>query len=444
MKLFKNFRYQILLRISFLTLTIVSIDWSFNQNYFITPWFLVLVLALELLSLFAFLNKTNRIFIDFLQAIKYSEFTHTFEVFGKGSSFDELKSAFNKVMADFRKIRNEREEGKIFLENTVQHLGTGLLAFDQTGQILMFNNAGRKLLPLHGFKNIQKLKEFNPKLYEFIFSLKNQSKELFFSEDNQQKLSFNCKKFTLSNGDITLLSIQDITKELSQKEVESWQKLIRVLTHEIMNSITPITSLSQTSVSIMENYQQKNNTDQDLEKIVKAVKTINKRSEGLLTFVQRYRELTRVPKPQKEKFILRDFFKEIETLLKEELKKDKVELKIKLSTENIELYADKNQVEQVVINLIKNSLDAVKKSKNPLIELIGKITDKSEIEVIIKDNGQGIIPDALEKIFIPFYTTKAQGSGIGLSLSRQIMHNHNGEIFLESKVDEGTRVRLVF
>jgi signal transduction histidine kinase len=249
--------------------------------------------------------------------------------------------------------------------------------------------------------------------------------------------------------EFTLVAFYDIHAELEQKEIESWQKLIRVLTHEIMNSITPISSLASTVNDILidsssENHALNKLDDDDLENIESALQTIRRRSEGLLNFVDIYRNLTRIPQPNFRYFPVKDAFDRAEQLLRQRIDDLSIQCECKVYPDDLKLTADPDLIDQVIINLILNAIDAVKPIESPEISLVAYNNQNNHTIIEVADNGMGIKPDIIDKIFMPFFTSKKEGSGIGLSLSRQIMHLHKGSISVKSKQDEGTVFTLKF
>ncbi|MGA9292265.1 MAG: HAMP domain-containing sensor histidine kinase [Ignavibacteriaceae bacterium] len=263
--------------------------------------------------------------------------------------------------------------------------------------------------------------------------------------DNNEliQLSIFAAEFKLRDKYIILVSLNNIQSELEEKEMEAWQNLIRVLTHEIMNSITPIVSLSSTVNNMLEN-SDKMLTEEDIEEFKAAVGTIEKRSKGLIHFVDDYRNLNRVPIPQFQIFKISLLFERIKNLLHEQLAEKNISFVSAVEPDNLEIMIDPDLIEQVLINLILNSINAFDGIPNPGIKLLGIIDNRGMINIQVIDNGKGIPEDLQEKIFIPFFTTKKEGSGIGLSLSKQIMKAHKGGISVKSQVNNGTTITLKF
>jgi signal transduction histidine kinase len=270
-----------------------------------------------------------------------------------------------------------------------------------------------------------------------------------FLEDEFLQLAVAATEFRMRGEDYTLVSLQNISSELDEKEIESWQKLIRVLTHEITNSITPISSLASTVREILldekDDFIQLRKLDEDdIESIEGAITTIQGRSQGLLNFVEVYRNLTRIPKPNFRYFRIQEIFDRSRQLLKPKMDELGIDCGVRVFPPDLMITADPDLLDQVVINLMLNAIDAVKNTDKPQISILATLNQSNRIVIDIQDNGYGIKPDILDKIFMPFFTSKKNGSGIGLSLSRQIMHLHKGSITVKSKPGEGTVFTLTF
>ncbi len=384
-------------------------------------------------------GKTNRQLSVFLDSIRYAEFNKSFEPTGLGETFDGLSSSFNEVVGEFHSIRKEKEEQFFFYQNVVQHIGISMMAYESNGNILMLNNAANKLFQIKKVENINDLEPFNKKLVSLLKMIKNNERKLVkvHVNDDFLQLSVYAKQFKQEDKEITIVSVQNIESELEQNEMEAWQKLIRVLTHEIMNSITPISSLS-TTVNLMvdeweDAHESGENHDELTADIKQALKTINKRSDGLLQFVQTYRSLTKIPKPDFKIIQVQAFFDDLYQFMRKDFEKAGTSISIEIEPTNLEITADEAMMEQVFINLMRNALHAMEKTENPQLKLKAGYGNYGNIILQVIDNGQGILPEVLEKIFIPFFTTKQSGSGIGLSLSRQLIRAQGGNITATSE-----------
>jgi two-component system nitrogen regulation sensor histidine kinase NtrY len=241
-----------------------------------------------------------------------------------------------------------------------------------------------------------------------------------------------------------LVAIQDIKNEMETKELESWIKLIRVLTHEIMNSVAPVTSLSQTILGYFKNLDGNQPDEKIIGNTIKGLEIINERGSGLISFVENYRKLTRLPQPDKKPINVGQLLENTIMLIKYEPVNEQVQISWKTNPSDLEIIADKEQISQVLINLIKNSLEALKNLNEGKIMLSGEINTSGRVQITIIDNGPGIPEDLMDKIFIPFFTTKESGSGVGLSLSRQIMMLHNGTLKVVSVQGKQTLAIMEF
>lgn len=447
---FKNFRLIVISRILILAATIFLFFFTLNQKYTITTFLVGLVVVLEIYSLIRYVDRTNRDLTSFLESIRFSEFTRSFQVAGMGSSFDELNRAFNAVIKDFQAVRSQREEHYQYLQSIVQNVDISIITYQLDGTVELINKAARNLFQITSLKNIHSLKKISPELVDTLLDLKPGINRLvkIKEDDDILQLAISGTEFRIHDKVMMLTTIKDIQNVLEEQETEAWQKLIRVLTHEIMNSITPIASLSSTLDIMLKGFEgkdgEKSLNKETVEEIQKALQTINKRSTGLLHFVNTYRNLTRIPKPNFKVVKVNDMCKNIRMLMEEELKNNQIELSSEIIPEDLDLYADEELIEQVLINLIKNSIHALEGKSGAKIRVRAFVNKRGRVSIQVMDNGPGILPDVLDKIFIPFFTTKPRGSGIGLSLSKQILRLHGGTISASSEPDKETVFTLTF
>ena len=449
---FKQFRIQTIIRIALLLMTLILLAFLivFRQNGALAI-VCVFVLVYQVVNLFHYVQKTNKELSRFLESVKYSDFSQSFTSQVRDTGFDELYDAFNNVIAEFRRTRAEKEEHYRYLQTVVQHIGTGLLAFKSTGEIDLINNAAKRLLKQPYLQHINQLAKVSPEFVEKIVSLKAGEKTLIKLDiDNELvQLSVYATDFILRQQQYKLVSISNIQSELEEKEMEAWQNLIRVLTHEIMNSITPISSLASTSNRIVSQHLKKlraqSDSDADsFQDVLSAVQTIEKRSNSLSLFVQNYRKLTKIPRPDFKIFQISELFERLNQLMRSQMDEAQIHFSCSIDPESLELTADPGLVEQVLLNLLKNAMEAVDGSTDAHIQLNAGLDNRSRACIEVVDNGCGIREDAMKNIFIPFFTTKKDGSGIGLSLSRQIMRQHGGTILLHSVPNQRTVFTLKF
>lgn len=445
---FKNFRFQVLLRLVLLVATLLPAMYlAINTSFYGTTAVLCLVAILQAIGLVRFVEKTNVDLSRFLDAIRYSDFSQSFTQKKKGPSFDQLADAFNSVMNEFRRVRADREEQSNFLETIIQHVGVGLISFTPDGVVGLMNTAAKRLLKVNHLTNIRALDPISKGLVAALFRLRPGDRVLFRLEELPEPLQLviSATEIRLREQRYTLVSLQNIRSELEEKEMEAWQKLIRVLTHEIMNSVTPISSLAATAAGMIGQNSENTEHEEELANDLKgALQTIEKRSQGLLHFVDAYRNLTLIPKPRFKVIAIADLFKRVEKLMRVEIPEDRVSFTTRMDPCTLELNADPELIEQVLINLIKNALHAVREKDGGRITMSARLDQSGSTAIEVMDNGCGISKDVQEKIFIPFFTTKENGSGIGLSLSRQIMRIHGGTITCRSKEGEGSAFVLRF
>jgi len=448
---FKNFRFNVVMRILLVVASVIVLNSIIrNDEFIITSIILIALIILQITSLVKYVERTNKRLTTFLESIRHSDFVSTFSDHGLGKSFDDLNSAFNEVINEFKKTRAAKEEHFNYLQTVVQHISIGIIVFQQNGKVDIFNNAAKRLLGLSSIRLLSELESIDKNLADTLKSMKAGDRNLVkvFLENELLQLSIRATEFRMRGEDFTLVSLQNIHSELEAKEMDSWQKLIRVLTHEIMNSITPIVSLSGTVKDILINEEtlelNKEIDDDDVESILGALNTIEKRSQGLLNFVQVYRNLTRIPKPNFRYVEVKGLFDSVYSLLEPKIKEQKIHCRINVVPKDLKLTVDPDLIEQVLINLIINSVHALKDVENPSIKILAIASSNKRVSISVSDNGQGIKPDIMEKIFVPFFTSKKEGSGIGLSLSREIMRLHKGNITVKSKQGEETTFTLHF
>jgi two-component system nitrogen regulation sensor histidine kinase NtrY len=379
-------------------------------------------------------------------------FDESAQVFTSKSNDEVVKShclKMNEAFSASKQLRKERDSDYQFFRNIVQHVGIGLLTFKKDGSVQIINSAARKLLRVNQIQNINELNSASPTLVEAFQKLKTGGRELINLKigDDTVQLSVFAIELTLRGEEIKLISMSNIQSELEEKEMEAWQNLVRVLTHEIMNSVTPISSLAGTVEEEMHKQLQAEQVSIDkaeLEDMHLSLQTISRRSAGLIRFVKEFRNLTQVPHPRLTEIAIQPLLEEMAMLHKKELADHGIAISVRIDPPQLTTLADKNMIEQVLINLIKNAIQAFDEQPDKKIELAAYTSEKGRPIISVKDNGQGIDPEALEKIFIPFFSTKKTGSGIGLSLSRQIMRVHEGRITVKSEPGLGTEFMLRF
>jgi two-component system nitrogen regulation sensor histidine kinase NtrY len=449
----KTLRFRLVVRVLLLTATLMLLAFFiYKKDFFFVATAAALLAAYQVYSLIYFTEKTNRDISRFLLSIRYDDTSQAFTSDGLGSSFSELNEAFGRVVRKLQEARSDMEVHARYLNTIIQHLGIGLLVYKPDGAVILINNAAKKLLKVAGLSDIRNLKPASPELVNTLLNLKHGDKKLekFHSEGETGYLSIFARTFLMREEKCILVSIQNIQAELEEKEMEAWQNLIKVLTHEIMNPITPISSMTATLLDML-GIAEKNGTStgdplcrEDIEEMSEALKTIHQRSQGLMNFVNSYRNMTLIPKPKFRLLSVSDFFRRVENLMSHKMTDHGIAFRWSVEPETLELTADPDLMEQVMINLLLNAIRAVAGRQKPGIRLAAALSPEGKVIITVEDNGVGIVEEALENIFIPFFTTNKQGSGIGLSLSRQILRLHNATISAKSVTDQGATFTLRF
>ena len=453
---FKDFRFQIVFRLLLITVGLFGVLYfSYVQLNYIRLFFISIFILFVIIELFHYINRSNKDNSNFLQAIIHNDFTIKYSSEKKGKSFKQLYDTFNQVNRKFIEATQQEAGEYLYLERLIQQLTVGVISFDDKGRVQLINDALRQLLGKKELINLAAVERISPELYNELKALQGgQSKVLKTTIAGQLfQLSINVSEFKLRQQYFKLVSIQDIKGELDENEMTAWQKLIRVLTHEIMNSVATITSLSGTLNTIVGTAQraEKSLTTQELSSLHDGLDAIEHRSEGLMNFTQAYRSLTRIPLPNIKPVEGRLYFQRIVSLFTPTLAGTQVQFEHTLPDYEFELQIDPDLMEQVFINLLKNAKEAVDPAEGQIklmVENGGGHKPLSngqgrQYKITIEDNGSGISDEVAEKIFIPFYTTKSGGSGVGLSVVKQIVHLHKGEIGFETG-DRGTRFMVKF
>ena len=449
MKLSRNFRYQVSWRLAALAAAAgFFFYWRTRFGLGIPAWAAAALFAAIGYSLFRYIDRCNLGLARFLESVRYHDFSLSPGIEGLGGSFADLNSTFREISGQFQRAREEKEEQYRYLQTVVQHVGVGLLSLRDDGAVDLFNHAAKRLLRVPHLRHITELPPMFLPLRDEIEKANSGGKSLLKLDfpDEELHLSLCTTEFKQRGQLFKLVSLQNIQVELEEKETEAWQSLTRVLTHEIMNSLTPIASLASTAASLLpdgggddDDAASTRNHD-----VAEALQTIDRRSQGLMRFVHAYRSVTLIPRPQFRIFPVLEIFRRTEKLMQEKFTRQGVALRIEVEPPSLELTADPDLTEQVLLNLLLNALEALAGREKPQIRMLSRMNERGRVLIEVSDNGPGIAPEAREKLFIPFFTTKKEGSGIGLSFSRQVMRLHRGTISVKSQPGAGSLFVLRF
>lgn len=448
---FKKFNNAIIVQILLIGLSCFLFNWSLIQDHLtIAKFTFGFLFVLQMFFLIDFIKNSNKRLIQFLEWIKNEGMSERFAEIESDSAHEELNYQFNEIIQTLADSKADKESEHFYFQQALGVIGTGIISINEINKIELFNTAASNLLHCEAVNTVEKLRSIQPDFTNSILKLNNNEQKIVKLKIHNSPLSINlkCVIFKVKGKSIRLFSFQDISSELANEELEAWQKLISVLRHEIMNSVTPVKSLTSTIIRIFSDKGESKNikelNQQNIKDALAGLLAIDKRNQGMLKFIESYRNITKIPKPIFETIILTDFFEYIRILMNEEFKSNNVHAEIIIAAQTNELYADEKLLSQVMINLIQNAIESMNAQKEKKLQIKVFRNSSNQNSISVTDNGTGIDNKELEKIFVPFYTTKEKGSGIGLSLSRQIMHLHKGRINVNSRKGEGSTFILEF
>jgi two-component system nitrogen regulation sensor histidine kinase NtrY len=447
----RNLYLNIVLRVLLIVVLSILLGYLIvkDQSFRIVLLCLMAIIILTT-NLIYYLNATNRKIRFFFDSVRNDDSSLSFPMETGNKTFRELNKSLNRVNEQIQHLKIENRNQEQYFQILLEHIATGIITYNDKGFITNANSSAKRLLSMEVLTHLQQIEKMNQKLFHTIKNIKPSERRLVATEtgEGEIQLSLKATSFITNESELIILSIQDIKNELDEKELESWMKLIRVLMHEIMNSITPITSLSESLSSI---YNKEGRpvlpdqvTDKTIATTLQGLNVIKEQGRGLMTFVESYRKLTRVPEPKKELIKVADLIKHMKILYGTLEHNEKTELIVSLKDPDLEIFADKNLITQVLINLVKNALEANENNPDGKITIMADSDNISHPQIFVIDNGPGIPEENHDKIFIPFFTTRQNGSGIGLSISRQIMRVHRGNLKVRSVPGKETSFSLVF
>src|ERR1700733_5644902 len=448
--IFNRYEWRLVLRvvIMFITLTITSVLVDKGSTYYIFLVITVPLVVYEVIDLIRFQKKAQDEVSQFVESIHYRDFSRHFDVRKAPNELKPLRKGFNEINTTFKLISRERETQYHYLQKILELVDTGILSYEQdNGETGWINEAFKRLIGVPYLKTIHSLEKREETLYSEIIKLKPGDAKIITITRNQQLVKILVTASVMRSEDkmYKLIAFQNVSEALDETESKAWQKLLNVMTHEIMNSVAPISSLADTLKNRLQSPEIKNSpVSTQMEDLELGIDTIKRRSEGLLKFTESYRNLNKITKLDLTKILVRNLFETLNSLMRPTFEKKHIELEIILRDPTLAIEADMNLIEQVMINLMVNAIEAVKDREHPRITLSAEIQPNNKILVKIADNGMGMPPELQEKIFIPFFSTRKNGSGIGLSLCKQIMLLHKGNILVQSTEGTGSSFILQF
>jgi nitrogen fixation/metabolism regulation signal transduction histidine kinase len=437
----KNFTFNIALRVLFLLATLTLTAYLLTWQQFVYVVLLLLVIIYQLAEIIRFITKSNRELAQFALAVQYRDFSQHFNE-GKDVSVKELRRAFNTVNKTFKELNFEKEAQYQYLTKILDLVNTGILSYDEQGEVRWMNESFKKMLGIPYLKNINSLHHRDIHLYDNLHTLRAGESKLITVSRESKKILLSATNFRIEDEVFTIVAFQNVGQALEENETQAWQKLLRVLTHEIMNSIAPIASLADTMKKRLDSRQ--GDSTELIDDLGEGIEVIRSRSENLLKFAETYRHLNKISQPNVSDVYVRRLFENIDILLEQKLSQQNIDLEIILKDPDLKIRVDAGLIEQVLLNLVLNAIEAVKDSPEPIVKLSGFINENQKTVIEVSDNGTGIPSEMLDNIFIPFFTTKKTGNGIGLSLSKQIMQLHKGNLTVKSVENQGSIFRMTF
>ncbi|HMU09031.1 MAG TPA: ATP-binding protein [Ferruginibacter sp.] len=445
---FKNYDWSLIVRIALLFATMCGAALLLSNGLYLIMGSVLVLIIFQAVDLYRFTNKSKEELEQFVESVHYRDFSRHFDEKNAPVAVQPMRKGFNEINSTFKIISKERETQYQYLQKILELVDTGIISYDhKEGEVMWMNESFKHLLNIPYLKTIHSLEKRDPELYKEIIEVKpGESKVSSITTDkNTLKVLLSATAFQTDGKVYKLIAFQNINEALDETESKAWQKLLSVMTHEIMNSVAPISSLAETLKNRLQaSLKELNNNSGSLDDLELGIDTIKRRSEGLLKFAETYRNLNKITNPNLKKVYVRDMFENLHRLMQPTFEQKNIELEIILKDPELTLEADTDLIEQVLINLILNAAEAVKEAASPRIQLSGYITASNKVVIKVADNGIGISPDLMEKIFIPFFSTRKTGSGIGLSLCKQIMMLHKGTIKVQSVAGEGTAFLLFF
>jgi len=447
----KNLYVNIIIRVSLIVILSVLLGYLIVEDQSLRMsllcFFAIVFLTISLIS---YLNIMNKKISYFFNSVRNDDSNLSFPVEEKNRSVREIYESMNRVNQQIQQLKLENRQQEQYFRILLEHLATGIITYNNKGFILHSNSSAKRLLAVDVLTHLQQIKKIDETLFQTIENIRPFERKLVAinTEQGEIQLSLKATSFKTNNSEMVILSIQDIKNELDEKEIESWIKLIRVLMHEIMNSITPITSLSESLSHIFiaggKPVLPEQVTVKTIATTLQGLNVIKEQGKGLVSFVESYRKLTRVPEPGKKLFKVADLMSRVKILYDSLEKSGRIELSFSQKDADLEIYADQNLISQVLINLLKNAVESNENNPSGKIMIVAGIGPDQHHEICVIDNGPGISEENLDEIFVPFFTTRQNGSGIGLSISKQIMMVHGGTLKVKSVPDKETTFCLSF
>ena len=448
MPLFKRYQERILIRVLLMFLTLSLASFLLVKGWYERLALLLPVIIIQLVDFYNFHRKAQQEVEQFVESIHYRDFSRYFDVKEAPLELKSLRQGFNEINTTFKTVSREKETQFQYLQKILELVNTGILSYEhKSGEIGWMNESFKNMLGIPYLKTIGSLERRDANLYREVLNIRpGENKIVSLTRDkNVYKALMAATAFQTDGRVYKLVAFQDVNEALDETEAKAWQRLLSVMTHEIMNSVAPISSLAETMLNrLQQSARLLEGQPGALEDLELGIGTIRKRSEGLLKFAETYRNLNKITTLTLKRVFARDLFETMHVLMEPTLIQKNIEMDILLTDTDLDLEVDTNLIEQVLINLVVNAIDAVKERPEPVISLSAYRGSNGHAILKVSDNGMGMSPEVMDNIFIPFFSTKKTGSGIGLSLCKQIMLLHKGNIQVQSVEGVGSSFLLHF
>lgn len=448
---FKSFSAQTALRLGLLFGTMLALALTIVNQMALALILIVTGLAVfQAFSLNRYVNRTNKELTNFLGGLRFGDFLQTFSIGHLGETFKDLEQVLTLTVDKVKKVRLEKEQQAMYFQALVEHIPLPLFVLHSDGRVEILNNSVRRTFNVADITNTDELADFGHSFHRDVLQITpgEQILTTISLDGSEQQFILSATQITLQGDIQKLISLQNIQTQLDARELATWQNLLRVTSHEILNSLAPVSSLARTAKSLADDFGQSHKLTKpeqiDMGDIRDALETLVRRSEGLTGFVQSYRQLTRMPPPKMVQVKLSNYLKRLEALFKPEWARKKIKLTIQQDPVNIILLADEGMLDQAMINLLRNAADALEGVKKAEVWINAFYDNQQRVVLEVCDNGPGIEKDMKDKIFVPFFTTKKQGSGVGLTLVRYIILSHGASISFAPRKGGGSVFRIVF
>lgn len=447
---FRTYHIKLIVLLVLLLISATMLGWALSFSRIHLAILLGIVIIAGIVFIFQLLTRTNRDILFFFRALENDDTSIKYSSRHRNSFIDELHQYLNSVNVNFQELKLNNEQKEQYFSRILKHLSSGLLVISKKGYVNQINEEALRLLNLPQLTHLKALSQLYPGLHHKIESMRSLDKAELTVKNGEtglkRVLGLQLVELNLGGEEVRLVTLHDLSAGMERKEIDDWIRLIRVMSHEIMNSLAPITSISTTLREVWTEHESNRvgnkSSEATIQQTLKGLDAIAEQSEGLTTFFESYRVLSRIPDPVIKEFVVCGLFEKLETLVSHYKEDDRLLISFECSDSDLKIQADEQMINQVLLNLIKNAVQAVKGTIAPEISVSCVLIEK-RIVLKVSDNGEGIPPEISDEIFMPFFTTRQKGTGVGLSYSRQVMAMNGGRIEFDSQPGR-TQFRLLF